>query len=309
MSSFGKAMSKYFGSAYENSVSVSHSDPKPLGEDVDTGKVQDEQRMEVILNEKNLSTSPEVIPPSVRLDLARLKTEGIVKSDTVDPKIIEEYRHIKRPLLLNAFGQRATTVKDGNLIMVTSAIEGEGKSFTSLNLALSIAWELDRTVLLIDADLSRRGLSRMLDIEDKKGLSDILADNTLKVPDVLIKFNISKLTFLPAGQEYPNVAELLASQNMQCLTEEIAKRYSNRLILFDAPPLLATSQARVLAGLVGQILLVVEAERTTQFMVQEAISYLDSSKAIGLVLNKSRRKSSNTSYYYGYNDSNITIQK
>lgn len=307
MSSFGKAMSKYFGMAHENSVSVSHAYPKSLEDNFDTDQVQDEQKIDAILSKKNISTNPEIISPSVRLDLSRLKREGIVISDTINPQTIEEYRYIKRPLLQNAFGQGATTVKYGNLIMITSAIEGEGKSFTSLNMALNITRELDRTVLLIDADLSRRGLSRMLGTEYHKGLSNTLADNTLGITDFLLKFDVPKLTFLPAGQEYPNVSELIASQNMQCLAEEITKRYNNRLVLFDAPPLLATSQARVLAGLVGQILLVVEADRTTQFMVQEAISYLDSSKAIGLVLNKSRQKLGST--YYGYPAPNTNMDK
>jgi exopolysaccharide/PEP-CTERM locus tyrosine autokinase len=185
---------------------------------------------------------------------------------------------------------------------------GEGKSFTSINLALSIARELDKTVLLVDADVSRQGVSRILGIENQRGLSDILSGQEQDIADVLIRIKEPELRFLPAGQFYPNVAELLASESMRNLTQELAKRHKDRLVLFDTPPILASSEARILAGLVGQILLVVEAEHTSPSMVKEAISFLDSSKAIGLVLNKSRQKSS-SAYYYGYQDSSRVSAK
>ena len=295
--SFGKAMDKYFRSG--DGGGPPNSSSKPPTATAESGATQacEEHGVEMLLSETEETIHKKKLT-RVTLDFARLKSQGIVTSDSLHHQTIEEYRDIKRLLLQNAFGQGGISVNNGNLVMVTSAVAGEGKTFTSVNLSLSIARELDRTVLLIDADVIRQGASRMLGIDHHSGLTDLLSNPTLGVNDVLVSCDVPKLKLLPAGQGHPNVAELMASENMRHLMEEMAKRYGDRLILFDAPPLLAASEARVLAGLVGQILLVVEAESTTQYMVQEAVSKLDKSKAIGLVLNKSRQRTS-SNYFYG----------
>lgn len=232
---------------------------------------------------------------TVTLDLVRLKAAGMLLPDSVPSQMLEEYRNIKRPLLKNAFSQGATHVEHGNLIMITSALPGEGKTFTAINLAMSIAMELDRTILLVDADVSRAGISSILGFDAGKGLSDLLIDSSLTVSDVLIKTNIPKLRLMSAGQHCENINELMASSNMAGLIDDLSHRYSDRVILFDSPPLIATTEARILAGHMGQILMVVEAEKTSQSVLQEAIDYLDSSKVIGLVLNKNR-----SSFVFGY---------
>ena len=212
--------------------------------------------------------------------------------------LAEEFRNIKRPVLNNAFGKPAEIVANGNLVMVTSALPGEGKTFTSINLAMSIAKEMDKTVLLVDADVSMSGVTQRLGIDTGIGLSDVLRDPNIPLNEVLITTNIPKLTILSAGQDRGYMTELLASENMQHLIADIANRYSDRIIIFDSPPLMVTSESKVLANQMGQIVVVIEADNTPQQAVKDALQLLDSSKAIGLVLNKS--SSSGTGYGYGY---------
>ncbi|MDX1251057.1 MAG: tyrosine-protein kinase family protein [Gammaproteobacteria bacterium] len=237
----------------------------------------------------------------VTLDLLRLRAAGMITSDTARTQIAEEFRMIKRPLLKNAFGQGAVLVKDGNLIMVTSAFPSEGKTFNAINLAMSIATELDNTVLLIDADVARPSVTSYLGIESGPGLVDYLLGDYPDLSQLMIKTDIPKLTLLPAGRRHHHSTELLASENMRTLMAELSQRYPDRVVIFDSPPLLATTEASVLAGLVGQIVVVVESEKTTQDALKEALSLLDANKSINLILNKSRQSFGSDYYgsYYG----------
>ncbi|MFP4601886.1 MAG: XrtA-associated tyrosine autokinase [Halochromatium sp.] len=234
----------------------------------------------------------------VTIDLARLKAEGCVTPDGDRSRVAEEFRIIKRPLLENAFGRTALLVEQGNLIMVTSSLPGEGKTFTTVNLAMSIAMEMDKTVLLVDADVGRARVHKMLNIPMGPGLIDLMVDPSLDVGDVMLRTNIPKLRIIPMGKFHPHANELLASGDMQRLLHEMASRYEDRVILFDSPPLLVTSEAVVLSNLVGQIVFVVEAQRSLQHSVKDALGLLDASKPIGLVLNKTRHLGGD--YYYGY---------
>lgn len=233
------------------------------------------------------------------INLARLHRMGVVSPDAEKSQIAEEFRIIKRPLIANAFGQGAARVKNGNLIMITSSLPGEGKSFCAINLAISMAMEMDRTVLLIDADVAKPRIPEYLGIHADKGLLDVLQDKDLKLSDVLIRTDISKLTVLPAGRTYKRATELLASAAMTRLIEDIGNRYPDRIILFDSPPLLATSESSVLATHMGQIVMVVEAERTSQEAVREALSHIQSCEVVGMLLNKTT-PTPGADYYYGY---------
>ena len=225
---------------------------------------------------------------------------GFGKADhKISKQLVEEFRVIKRPILKNAFDKQADYIEHRNLIMVTSALPGEGKTFTSINLAISIAEELDKTVLLIDCDATRSGVSRALNFDSGKGLSDLLTDNNLMMQDILIKTNMPNLSILSSGSMKINAHELLASEYMSKIVSELSDRYPDRIIIFDSPPLLVTSEARVLAGMMGQILIVVESEKTSQSAIEDAIEVLDSSKVMGFVLNKSERPLG-SSYGYGY---------
>ncbi len=237
------------------------------------------------------------------IDLQGLKGEGYLTPDGERTRVAEEFRIIKRPLLENAFGRSSALVERGNLLMVTSAVPGEGKTYTAVNLAMSIAMEMDKTVLLVDADVGRARVHEVLRVPMGPGLIDLLTDDSLDVADVMLRTNIPKLRVIPMGRYHPHSTELLASDGMRQLTEELGERYNDRVVIFDAPPLLATSEPVVLAGLMGQIVFVVQSERTLQGQVQDALSLVDSSKPVGLVLNKAR-KAFGTNYYgygsYGY---------
>lgn len=229
----------------------------------------------------------------VVIDLKRLNQLGIVTPDQGKTQIAEQFRIIKRPLLTKAFSK-----KNNNLIMITSALAGEGKSFCAVNLAMSIASEMDHRVLLIDADVGRPTMPNILGFENKVGLMDILIEDSLDVADVLIKTSIEKLSLISVGAVHPHATELLASQAMLLLLDELAQRYNDRIVIFDSPPVLLTSEARVLAERMGQIVLVVEAERTAQQTLKHVISQFGASSDISLIYNKDRTFSDNK--YYGY---------
>jgi exopolysaccharide/PEP-CTERM locus tyrosine autokinase len=234
----------------------------------------------------------------VTLDLDSLSAAGIVTPNSPRSFLADQFRLIKRPLLANVKGQGESGHKHRNLIMVTSSLAGEGKSFSSVNLAMSIAMELDNTVMLVDADVARPSVLRMLGLPPGPGLLDLLEGNT-DMQSVLLKTNIDKLTILPSGTPHPKATELLASDAMRALLDDMAQRYPDRIIIFDSPPLLLTTEARVLATQMGQVLVVVQAEKTLQSDVQHALSTIKSCSHISLVLNKVRGASEG-GYGYGY---------
>ena len=192
----------------------------------------------------------------------------------------------------------AARVKHGNLVMVTSALPSEGKTFTSLNLALSIATEIDSTVLLVDGDVAHPSIPEIIGAPHGPGLLDLLTRDDLDFADALVKTNIEKLSLLPAGTRHRRSTELLASEQMASLLREIASRYRDRIIIFDSPPLLATTEARVLATNMGQIVMVVAADATSQHAVNQALATIEGCEIVLMVLNKASRTDVGT--YYGY---------
>ncbi len=238
---------------------------------------------------------------ALKIDLERLKQEGYITPDTLDSIKAEEFRIIKRPILQNAFGKGAVTIQNGNMIMVTSSLPDEGKSYITLSLAMSIALEMDKTVLLVDCDVINPSLSRLLEVNEKAGLTNYLDDVNLSLEDVILNTSVPRLRLLPSGKQYAQSNELLTSMRMSDLVNELSKRYANRVVLFDAPPLLLANQAVVISQLMGQIIVVIEAEKTPQNVVDEAIKKLDKDKVIGIVLNKARKSRGHNYYgaYYG----------
>lgn len=225
----------------------------------------------------------------IEINLARLHELGMVTPDGGRTSTAEEFRLIKRPLIDKAFNQpAAATSNHGNLVMVTSSLPGEGKTFCAVNLAISIAMEMDHTVLLVDADVARPSVPQFLGLKNEAGLMDILLDDKLDLADVMLKTNIDSLSFLPAGRSHRHATELLASQNMSRLLDEIAKRYPDRIVIFDSPPVLLTTESRVLASQMGQIVMVVEAQKTTQHAVKSVLRQLGSTANVSLLYNKSR---------------------
>lgn len=236
----------------------------------------------------------------VTIDFEQLTRAGLIRPDRPRSLLAEEYRAIKRPILGNARAPGAGAVQRGNCIMVTSSLNGEGKTFTSLNLALSMAMEIDRRVLLVDADAMRPAILERLGLPPAPGLLDLLTEPDLKMSDVILRTNIDKLSLLPAGSSQGQATELLASQAMRRLVEELASRYADRIIVFDAPPLLMSNESRVLAAQVGQIVVVVEARKTLQNTLQQALATIESCPMVMTLLNKSQAGSSGGQFgYYG----------
>lgn len=237
----------------------------------------------------------------VTIDLERLASLGYVTPDAERSLLAEEFRVIKRPLITNVMNADSAE-RHRNLIMVTSSLPGEGKSFCALNLALSIAMERDTTVMLVDADVAKPSVLNNLALRAERGLMDLLLDPATDVGDVLLRTNIDKLTILPAGRRHKHATELLASEDMMALLNEIATRYPDRIVVFDSPPLLVTSEARELAAHMGQVVMVVEAGRTTQEAVSEALRYLEGCDIVNLLMNKSdsMRGDGYGGYGYGY---------
>ena len=224
----------------------------------------------------------------------------LVPGSNLGRDIQDDYRRIKRPLVSNACGRNKLMVDRGNLILVTSSVPGEGKTYTSVNLALSISQGMDNTVLLVDCDVAKQGVSRMLGLENVAGLVDVLESDDLTIGDVLLQTDIPNFRVVSAGKQNEYITELLASRRMSALVNEIASRYPDRIIIFDGPPLLPTPQTQVLAKLVGQVVFVIEAGKTPQALVKEALEMIPDEQATGLVMNKNEGLSSRTGYYYGY---------
>ncbi|KQP05248.1 XrtA-associated tyrosine autokinase [Pseudorhodoferax sp. Leaf265] len=243
---------------------------------------------------------PSVISRQVDLDLDALTAAGFVSPNAPRSQIADQYRVIKRPLIANAMGKGTTPIVNGNLIMVTSAVAGEGKSFNALNLALSIATELNNTVMLVDADVARPSILRMLGLPASRGLLDLLVDDKADLSQVLLRTNIDKLTLLPSGTPHPRATELLASDAMNTLIADIARRYSDRIVIFDSPPLLLTTESRVLATHMGQIVVVVHAEKTLRNDVQHALATIESCPVKMMVLNQAKAGAGEGYGYGGY---------
>jgi protein-tyrosine kinase len=250
--------------------------------------------------------TPAIDKQTIILDGDNLTERGFIYSSDSAHHIQEEFRHIKRKLINNAFGPAAKTLNHSNLIMVTSSKPNEGKTFISINLALSIALEQDKTVLLVDADVLRPSLHRELQFDIKQGLLEYLLDEVHSLSDVIYNTNITNLKLIPAGKPHHLTNELLASTKMETLAEELAERYPDRIVIFDCPPILGVTETPVLSSLVGQAVVVVEESKTKLDDVKKAVSQLDEDIAVGFVMNKTvMSKKDGYGYYgYGYNKKN-----
>ena len=238
------------------------------------------------------------------LGLAELARRGyVVPGHPSDGVLMDEYRRIKRQILFKMAVEQADAEHPlhGNLVMITSSIDGEGKTFVSTNLAFSMSLEKDRTALLIDADVIRRGASRLLGLEQHLGLIDYLEGDVDDITSLFVEpKGVSNLRILPAGTPNANVNELLASDRMRELMEELALADPERVVVLDSSPILMTSEAHVIAQLVGQVALVVRADETPQHHVDNALGYMQEDRFAGLILNGASRNLAADSYsdYY-----------
>ena len=236
----------------------------------------------------------------IALNFEHLIERNYILDDTKNRLHQEEYRGIKRKLLGNAFGPQAKTLDNSNLIMVSSSKPNEGKTFISINLALSIALEQDKTVLLIDSDLLRPSVNTELGFEMKQGLTEYLLSEVNSLSDIIYSTNINNLKIIPAGKAHSLTNELLASDKMKTLTKELAERYADRVVIFDCPPILGVNETVVISNFMGQAIVVVEESETKIEDVKKATSQLNEELALGLVINKSLKSTQDSYGYYGY---------
>jgi exopolysaccharide/PEP-CTERM locus tyrosine autokinase len=235
----------------------------------------------------------------VDIDLAGLADNGCISPQVSRSRIAEEFRVIKRPLINNVRGKSAAPVRNANRIMVTSALPGEGKTFCSVNLAISLASEVDTKVLLVDADVLRPALLDRLGLAPSpRGLLDMLIDHRITLSDAVLQTNIERLSILPAGTSHPHATELLASDGMNQLIERLASDEPRRIVVFDTPPLLVTSESRVLASHMGQVIMVIGADDTPQATVVEGLATIESCPVVFTLLNRVPA-SDRSGYYYG----------
>jgi len=247
-------------------------------------------------------TSPEkavfVVPGgTVNMSAPSLRSVGLLAPEEEEYQLAQQFRQIKRPLIVKAVGRGGSRVPNGHIIMVTSALEGEGKTFTAVNLAMSMSLEKDVHVLLVDADVARPQLSSLLGLSDAPGLIDVLLDSHLDVERVILRTNIPNLSVLPAGRHSEEATELLASVRMEEVVRAIAQHDERRLALFDSPPLLLTTESPAIAQVTGQVLMVVRAGVTPRPAVLSALSHLGAHPAVSLLLNQCSTATPATYYY------------
>lgn len=250
---------------------------------------------------RRLEPATDVAAPGhvIPLDLDSLREAGLLPPAHQERELAQQFRQIKRPLINSALGRGIEALPDANLVMVASAVPGEGKTFTALNLALSMRLEEDVTVLLVDGDVVNPRLSQILGTDDARGLLDVIKDPSVSWAAAILPTDVPGLSFLPAGHQDPNATELLASVRMSEVASQLARQDPSRLVLFDSAPLLLTTESQALTQIAGQILLVVRADDTPQHVVLEAVESLADSKSVSLVLNQSM-KQPHAGYYYRY---------
>ncbi len=236
----------------------------------------------------------------IDINVLELEQKGFVSINATRSQINEEYREIKRKLLKNAFGLLSSTLDRPNIIMVTSARPSEGKTFTAVNLALSIAAEQDKTVLLVDADVLKPNVLRTLNATAGSGLMEYLIGEEDNISDILYHTNVDKLKIIPAGRSHHLSTELLASKKMEETIREFSSRYADRVVIIDTPPMLGINESAVLAGFAGQAVVVVEEGKAKLNDIQKAVARLNPEMAIGFVVNKSTNTNSDDTGYYGY---------
>lgn len=254
------------------------------------------------------SSAPRPAPPSPRVmtpvestrvvavDRDRLRDMNLLAPPNMERQIASQYQHIKRPLVSSVLG--GTLGVAGHVIMVASALPGEGKTFSTINLALSLALEKDMEVLLVDADVAKPHVSRIFGIENERGLIDLLVDRNLHANQLILRTDVPGLAMLPAGRPIDTATELLASARMGEIVQQLAAPDGRRIVLFDSPPLLLTTESRVLAASAGQVVLVVRAETTARHAVLDAIAAIGQEKPVSLILNQTNTAAA--SGYYGY---------
>ena len=237
---------------------------------------------------------------NAEVDLKKIADEGFITPDSVNTMLANTFRQIKRPLLNNMMGKGATVLDNANMIMFTSSLAGEGKTFSAINMAMSIALEKDKRVLLIDADVNKPTHHHIFGIKMQQGLTDMLMGRVDDVSKVIYKTNVPSLSLMFGGSKTQHATELFASKAMEGFVAELSHRYEDRVIIFDSAPLLLPTEASVLASHMGQVVLVIEAEKTRLESVKQSIDSLTNSIVL-MLLNKMRENNDQGGYGFSEN--------
>jgi protein-tyrosine kinase len=201
-----------------------------------------------------------------------------------DRRLMEQFRHLKRPVLKNAFGQLSGG--SANVVMISSAVAGAGKTFMSVNLSNAMAMERDRPVCVIDLDNIRASLSTRLELANHRGFFDVVNDRAAELTDVMLPTDVPGLSIIPAGKRYADSAELLSSDRARELVRRLAAENPSRIILLDTPPILSTSDAHAIIGMSDQVLIVVAAGDTKRRDMDKVLETIDTEKPVGLIFNR-----------------------
>jgi len=231
-----------------------------------------------------------------RVEAVKSGNQYIVTAIEPDSPVAEEYRRLKSMLL------RETKKDFLNTIMVTSSVGGEGKSLTSINLAVALAQELDHSILLVDADLRKPMIHEYLGLEYKRGLSDYLIGE-MDISEVMIKTGIGNLVVIPAGRMVENPVELLSSGKMKALVKELKQRYMDRYVIIDTPPILSCSEGIAIGSYVDGVVFVVQEKKAQKKTVEDALNMIKGLNVLGLVFNNVSEVNLDghySHYYYKY---------
>jgi len=243
------------------------------------------------------------LKPLVDIDVGRLRQDGRLPLEHLSHQVEEEMRRIKWPLLAAIAGRGGVAPARNNIIQVTSALPAEGKTFTSLSLALSIAKDRESRVILVDGDVARPGLTPALGMGERRGLNDALDDDALEVAAITYQTTVPGLFFVPAGRWHEQSPEFFAGNRMERVLEQLSRRAGQGVVIFDSPPLLATNEAQVASRYAGQVLLVVRSDYTEHRAVLDAIALVEKPTPICAVLNRVEASPLSKyygQYYYGY---------
>lgn len=284
---------------------VSDQEPSFMDEQVDTDAAAPLFAMDV---ERPQWTGPDADVGAAgrrsTVDRAGLREGGFIVPDAPVGSLAEEFRIVKRQLLQAASGKTGVAEDKRQTILVCSATANEGKTFCAVNLALSMATEKDLEVLLVDGDFSKPEILSVLGLEGGPGLIDAIADADADADpnDFIIQTDIERLSVLPAGRQANNVTELLASQRTRKVLDALTANHPKRIVIFDSPPALMASPASILAGKLGQIVMVVRADQTNEADLREAIGLLSGCDNISLMLNGTGFTASGRRFgtYYGF---------
>jgi protein-tyrosine kinase len=237
----------------------------------------------------------------VRLNMAVLRRSGMINPEVKTSIVANEFRNIKRKVLASARDKQSRNLSN-NLLMVTSTLPEEGKTFTSMNLALSIAAERDLQVLLVDADLHRPSIGKFFETTQRPGLSELLSTPKMSLADISCRCeSVPNLSVVFAGSHVDDAPELIASTRMRDFLLEISEQAQNRLVIIDTPPALTTFEPALLAAHVHQTVMVISAQHAGRLQIEKALDSISACHNISLLFNKAPKwEQRDGGYYYNY---------